>query len=152
MLVVSVGLTLGVVEIGVRVLGLAPPPTPPGRGGELRSVLEFDPVLETRYRPEATTTVRSPRGEFEIEYRFNELGLRDRPLSEDGLTRILPLATHLSRAGVSTQTQPSSAMPRLRFRGFVWSTRVPQGTAQFSQPSCCVSCCQRFGPLRSASF
>jgi hypothetical protein len=91
LLLFSTALTLGALEVGVRVLGLAPPETMAEPDGELRAVLDFDPVLETRYKPGSSTVVRSPHGEFEIEYAFNELGLRDRPLAGDDRVRVLAL-------------------------------------------------------------
>jgi lysophospholipase L1-like esterase len=57
-------------------------------------VLEFDARLESRYKPNSQTTVRSQYGEFAIHYSFNELGLRDRPLpatGDDGTLRVLAL-------------------------------------------------------------
>jgi hypothetical protein len=84
--------TFVVAEVGVRVLGLAPPAAP--KGDAIQNVLEFDDKLETRYRPGARTTIHSQYGEFTAEYAFNELGLRDRPIpprSEDRSYRILAL-------------------------------------------------------------
>jgi lysophospholipase L1-like esterase len=88
----SLAATLVLVEIAVRVIGLAPPP---GLAGDpMQRVLIFDDKLETRYQAGAHTTIRSQYGEFTIDYAFNELGLRDRPLpprSADGSYRILAL-------------------------------------------------------------
>ncbi len=69
-----------VLELGVRVLGLASAPSDAG-GESIQHVVQFDSKLETRYKPGARTTIKSQYGEFEVEYVFNELGLRDRPLN-----------------------------------------------------------------------
>ena len=81
---------LGMLELGGRAIGLAS--EPPHAGDGLKAILLFDSVLETRYRPNAETTIRSPFGEFEAVYRTNDLGLRDRPLATkkpEGEFRIL---------------------------------------------------------------
>jgi lysophospholipase L1-like esterase len=89
----SVAVTLAATEIGVRVLGLAPSSNRK-EADPLQSVLQFDSKLETRYQPNSHATIRSQYGEFAIEYDFNELGLRDRPVlsrSDDSDFRILAL-------------------------------------------------------------
>src|SRR5262249_27756849 len=46
-----------------------------------KAILQFDPVLETRYIPHTQTRIVSPYGEFDISYSINNLGLRDRDLA-----------------------------------------------------------------------
>lgn len=92
LLVGSVGMMLGVAEIAVRVLGLAP--RAPAGGGSVEGIVKFDPTLETRYQPSAHTRISSQYKEFAIDYDINELGLRDRPVpprSGDAAPRLLAL-------------------------------------------------------------
>jgi hypothetical protein len=70
---------LGAIEAGVRLLDLAPVTGPSPTGG-LKAILAFDEVLELRYRPNSTTRIASPYGEYDLTYRIGPDGLRDRPL------------------------------------------------------------------------
>jgi len=80
LIAVSLFFCVGAIELAIRVLGLDPGSGPkPGEG--LAKIIEFDPEFETRYRPGAETTIVSPQGEFDVIYRTNALGLRDRPLA-----------------------------------------------------------------------
>jgi lysophospholipase L1-like esterase len=104
----SLTLVLIAAEIGVRVLGLAPPA--PSRGSDsVESVVLFDAKLETRYQANAHTKIQSQYGEFAIDYDFNELGLRDRAVpsrSEDNSFRILALGNSFVE-GWGVQTEDS---------------------------------------------
>ncbi len=92
LLVVTLG-TFLLLEGSVRCLRLAPPLGASG-SDSVQRVLEFDAKLESRYKPNAHTTVSSQYGEFTIDYSFNELGLRGHSLvsqaAPDGL-RVLAL-------------------------------------------------------------
>ncbi len=80
LIAVSLFFCVGVMELAIRALGLDPGSGPkPGEG--LAKIIEFDPEFETRYRPGAETAIVSPQGEFDVIYRTNALGLRDRPLA-----------------------------------------------------------------------
>jgi len=79
LILVSVTVCLGVAEAVVRLV-VSPPPLRSAEQG-LAGIVMFDDKLESRYRPNSRTTIRSQFGEFEINYEINELGLRDRPLS-----------------------------------------------------------------------
>lgn len=57
----------------------------------LQSLIEFDPILQTRYRPNVSSIVKSQYGEFQIRYTTNEFGLRDKPLNIDDRRSILVL-------------------------------------------------------------
>jgi lysophospholipase L1-like esterase len=63
---------------------IAPPPFVDIQepGAPLERLIEFDPILQTRYRPNTTTKVHSQYGEFDVRYHTNELGLRERPLHD----------------------------------------------------------------------
>src|SRR5262245_66553477 len=89
----SILIALLAAETVVRVGKLAPPAGP--APSPLESVIGFDSKLGTRYKAGASTTVKSQYGEFEVQYRFNELGLRDRPLAEGGSARVLVLGNSL---------------------------------------------------------
>jgi hypothetical protein len=87
---------LVVLEIAVRATHLAAdlPPQAMDMAAQLKGARQFDPVLQDRYQPNGHAEIRSPYGEFRIAYRFNELGLRDRPVpprSGDPARRILVL-------------------------------------------------------------
>lgn len=87
---------LVILEIGVRVTHLAADLPPPAMDMEaqLKGARQFDPVLETSYRPNGHAEVRSPYGEFDVVYDFNELGLRDGPIvrrPDDPARRVLVL-------------------------------------------------------------
>lgn len=47
---------------------------------DLQSVIDFDPILESRYKPNSQTTIQSQYKEFSIRYQFNAEGLRDTAL------------------------------------------------------------------------
>jgi hypothetical protein len=88
---IALGASLAVLEVTIRVLGLAPSPS---RTDALQKVIEFDGKLETRYKANAHTSVNSQYGEFAVSYTFNNLGLRDRPLEDkahDDCFRVLAL-------------------------------------------------------------
>ncbi|MBI4695228.1 MAG: hypothetical protein HY749_14515 [Gammaproteobacteria bacterium] len=53
---------------------------PDAADNPLAAISEPDPVIGTRYEPNASTVVKSPRREFEVLYQINEIGLRDHPL------------------------------------------------------------------------
>lgn len=104
----SLTLMLVVGEIGVRVLGLAPP-VKSRDGDSVASVVVFDAKLETRYQPNQHTKIVSQYGEFATDYDFNELGLRDRPVparTEDKSLRILALGNSFVE-GWGVQTEDS---------------------------------------------
>ncbi len=80
--IVSVFIGLIAMEVVVRLVIVPPAPGAVNAGeAALQKVIMFDPKLESSYKPDATTTIRSQYGEFEVQYHFNELGLRDRPIS-----------------------------------------------------------------------
>jgi lysophospholipase L1-like esterase len=85
---VTSGLSLAGVELGVRLLRLAPP-----LPNQYQLFVE-DPVLPYRLRPESRLAGRAPEGEFEFDYQHNSLGLRERELpfaKPPGTFRILGL-------------------------------------------------------------
>ena len=67
---------LAILDLAVRFFNLAPF-SEASLGGGLKAILEFDPVLETRYIPRSETRIVSPYGEFDVTYHINSLGLRD---------------------------------------------------------------------------
>ena len=77
-LVSLIGILVGlaILELAVRLFNLAPL-SEASFGGGLKAILEFDPVLETRYIPRSETRIVSPYGEFDVTYHINSLGLRD---------------------------------------------------------------------------
>jgi len=77
---ISLLVCIALTEVVIRVLNLDPGPGPkPGEG--LAKIIEFDPTFETRYRPDAETAIVSPQGEFDVIYRINAQGLRDRAVA-----------------------------------------------------------------------
>ena len=67
---VSLLLALCVLELGLRLIGMAPP----------RTINRFDPVLGWSKKPDATTR-RSTR-EYDVTLAINALGLRDDPMTD----------------------------------------------------------------------
>jgi hypothetical protein len=74
---VAILIAVLVLEFAVRLFNLAPLSEASQVGGGLKTILQFDPVLETRYVPNSETRIISPYGEFDITYHINNLGLRD---------------------------------------------------------------------------
>ena len=100
---VAVSVCLAVLEGGVRLFHIAPPPRGDAGSG-IQALVEFDPVLETRYKPNSEARIRSPYGEFDVSYRTNELGLRDEALREprSSCRRVLVLGNSFAEGwGVS---------------------------------------------------
>jgi hypothetical protein len=89
--VIAVLIALFVLEGGTRLVNPAPVGERADTGGGLKAILQFDPMLETRYVPNAQTRIVSPYGEFDLNYHINDLGLRDRTLTgnADEESRIL---------------------------------------------------------------
>jgi len=71
---------LVVLEIGARFFHLALAPVGEEIGGGLKKILQFDSVLEMRYAENSETKIVSPYGEYDVVYKTNELGIRDRPV------------------------------------------------------------------------
>ncbi|MFT7076053.1 MAG: hypothetical protein ACJA0P_002067, partial [Planctomycetota bacterium] len=82
-LIVSLGLAFGVAEIGLRLLGFAPPAIN----------TEFDPALG--WRKQANSTIHRKSGEYDVTIKTDALGLRDDftstevPAKPEGTTRML---------------------------------------------------------------
>ena len=150
LLFVSLLMTLAGAEVAVRVFGLAPAP-PQEDGESLASVLDFDGKLETRYQPSSRTLVRSQYGEFALDYAFNELGLRDRPVprrqSNDGL-RILALGNSFVEGwGVAAdQTFLRVAEDRLNREGSGRQVRVVNAGASGYGAAQCYLWLQELSP------
>jgi len=86
---------LFLLEIGVRILGLAPPATPNP------SIWEPHPLLGWWHRPHSGGMFYSDYNEFSAEVRINARGLRDREIGYDNPTaalRILSLADSFGEA------------------------------------------------------
>lgn len=80
-LVLSISFFLLVAEGVTRLLRLAPEIPPEQTADHLQFVIEFDPKLETKYRPNVSKQIKSQYNEFSINYAFNNLGLRDYPFN-----------------------------------------------------------------------
>lgn len=95
LVLISLSIALGVGEIAFRVVLPSATNAESNGAQPLEKLIEFDPKLQTRYRPNVSGLVKSQYGEFEIKYVTNALGLRDRPLESDGSQRILVLGNSL---------------------------------------------------------
>ena len=81
--VVFLALLVGVAETYARFgLGLKPAPLTDDTAfaQALAKFVEPDPQLGFRYRPNVDQLVTAPTGDFEILFKTNEIGLRDRPM------------------------------------------------------------------------
>ena len=76
LVIISIIITLGLLEGVFRVL-VKPASHAATPESQLQSIIVFDPVLESFYRPNAQTRIHSQYGEFTVSYSLNELGLRD---------------------------------------------------------------------------
>jgi len=80
---VLLAVVAGVAEAWVRFgMGLAPGPLidDPAFPQALAKFVEPDPQLGFRYRPNVDQLLAAPSGDFEILFKTNEIGLRDRPM------------------------------------------------------------------------
>ena len=128
LVMISVALCVGVAEVVARML--VPPITLPGTSATddgVKSILAFDDKLGSLYKPNSSTTVRSQYGEFDVPYRINEFGLRERPLRDlrqsrrilvlgnslvegwgvrasDGFVRVIEAALNASMPGAAIAT------------------------------------------------
>lgn len=95
LLVVGVLLPLLMLEIGVRIIGLAPPPAPNP------AIWEPHPLFGWWHIPYSGGIFHSDYNEFESEVRINARGLRDREIgydNPDGAFRVLNLADSFGEA------------------------------------------------------
>jgi hypothetical protein len=74
---ISTFIAVGLLEVGVRIGGIAPETAQIEDSG-LAQIIEGDPLLELRYRPNAETTIRSAFGEYTVGFRTDPQGFRAR--------------------------------------------------------------------------